>query len=112
MSELKERFSAAGKPAALALRLAGACVLFAAFLQIGGNYLMPLALGGLALTGLWVSLCSFRVNGFGLAFGLLLEHFSFTGQAANVYARAGLMAAAFALYFASLTRPPQGAARP
>ena len=112
MSEWKERFSAAGKTAALALRLAGACVLFAAFLQIGGNYLMPLALGGLALTGVWVYLCSFKVNGFGLAFGLLLEHFSFTGQAASIYVQAGLMTAAFALYFASLTRPPQSAARP
>ena len=73
---------------------------------------MPLALGGLALTGVWVYLCSFKVNGFGLAFGLLLEHFSFTGQAASIYVQAGLMTAAFALYFASLTRPPQSAARP
>ena len=105
MTDLKKRLSGAGKLATVALRFATACVLFASFLQFGGKVNVFLMLAGLALGCILVWFCSFKVKGFGAAAGLFLEYYSFHGQFADEAIRVGMLAAAFALYFGSLTRP-------
>lgn len=104
MRELKQRISDAPGWVTLALRAATSVVLFAAFLQFDG-YSPVLAVGGIALATLLIYLGSVRVNGFGLVFGLLLEHCAFTQPGLSALVKGLLFAAAVALYFAGLARP-------
>ena len=104
LNNLKDRIAHASKSVLLILRFCTSLILLIAFLQFDG-YVMPLTLIGLALACLMVFLCGFRVNGFGLAFGLLVEHFSFAEQGLMLPIRILMLIAAFALFFASLPLP-------
>ncbi len=74
MIVLKERLSRLGKAPLLLLRALTAAAIFLVMYQSGGPRNIPLALLCAVVGCLLVYLCDFRVNGFGAAFGLLMEY--------------------------------------
>lgn len=109
---LRRRLSGAGKTATLALRAAAALALAAAFVRVNGGYILPLSLVCLALCFGLIALCSFRMNAFGVMFGVLLEYYSFAGSFETWVVPAGLGLFAVFLFFASLGPAPFGVPGP
>lgn len=98
MKNLKEKMSGPEYPRLKCL--CTALTICGGLVQIGGKYSPVLVGAGLLLAFALIWLCDIQVKGFGLFFGVFLEHYAFQGEG---IARWGMVAAAAVLYYVSLS---------
>ena len=103
MIVLKDRIAHFGKVPMLLLRALTAAVIFLVMYQSGGQRNLPIALLCMVLGCLLVYLCDFRVNGFGAAFGLLMEYYAFHSIFADNRIKLAMLAVSYILLFISFT---------